>query len=124
MNKAERQQIRPVLRGVDLWYRARKLKMQVWDQQERTVTREIAQVEASGGDFCRHVEGLVLVLVLVLVLALCDQLRGRWRVWESERAGKTEAVSDRDQVKENLVQIASEREEVQLGMNCNNKEIN
>ncbi len=71
--------LRPVL-WVGLGYRARRGKMGSWNWLEHTVARKIAQVESSGGDFCRHVEGSVL--------ELCDQLvrRGRGQRWKSRRS--------------------------------------
>ena len=65
-------ELRPLL-WVDPGYRARRGKMRSWGWLEHTVARKIAQVEASGGDFCRHLE--------VSVLEFCDQLvkRGRGR---------------------------------------------
>ena len=89
MNRAERSQNHPVS-WVVFGYRARRAHMEAWDWLERTVTRKIAQVKASGGDFCRH-------FVQGLVANLCDQVarRVRVKVRLKVKKQKTETVSGR-----------------------------
>ena len=59
-------------RWINLGRRVGRAEIERWNRHEHTVTREIAQVEAGGGDLGRHVGSLVL--------DLCDQLARCGRV--------------------------------------------